>query len=434
VLRAAAQLPIAYMSQLIPYPVHRHELDNGLTLVVIPMPANGLVAYWTLIRTGSRDEYEPGRTGFAHFFEHMMFRGTRNYPAARYQEVLTRIGADANAFTTDDLTAYHLCFAAADLAQVMELESDRFRHLEYSEQDFKNEAGAVYGEYRKMRMDPLFTLYESVARTAFTQHPYGHTTMGFEQDIAAMPSMFDYSREFFARYYRPDNAILLLVGDVNPDTAAALARAYYADWQPGYVPPPVPDEPEQPAERRVAVRYDGRCLPLLWLAYKLDRLDPHAGDRVAANLLAELAFGPTSELYRSLVLEQRRVEFLQADANWNRDPGLLDVYTRIKDPRDIERVLEAIDAAVREYQERAVPEQRLGDLKARLRFDFLLALDTPSAVARRLARPLALCGELATLEALYAAYAALDADAIRAAAQRYLRPARRTVAILEGST
>jgi zinc protease len=249
-----------------------------------------------------------------------------------------------------------------------------------------------------------------------------------------MPSMFDYSREFFAHYYRPDNAILLLVGDVNPDTAAELARAHYADWQPGYLAPPVPAEPDQSAERRIDVRYEGRCLPVLWVAYKLGRLDPHARDRVAANLLAELAFGPTSELYRSLVLEQRRVEFLQADANWNRDPGLLDVYTRIKDPRDIERVLEALDATVRAYQDQAVSEQRLGDLKSRLRYDFLLSLDTPNAVARRLARPLALCGELATLEALYAAYAASDADAIRRAALRYLRPEHRTIALLEGST
>jgi zinc protease len=420
------------MKDIIPFPAYRETLPNGLKLIVMPMPANGLVAYWSIVRTGSRDEYESGHTGFAHFFEHMMFRGTRDYPAARYQEILTGIGADANAFTTDDLTAYHLCFAAEDLEQVMTLESDRFRHLEYSEQDFKNEAGAVYGEYRKMRMSPLFTLYEAMAKTAFTQHPYGHTTMGYEQDIAAMPSMAAYSREFFRRYYRPDNTVLFVAGDVKPEAVAALTRRYYADWEPGYVAPPLPQEPVQQQERRIEVHYDGRTLPVLWLAYKIDHFDPRDTRRVAADVLAELAFGPTSELYRRLVLEERLVEFLIADANRNRDPGLFDVYTRIKDPAHVERVLAALDTAIHDYQHSAVSSERLDAVKAHLRYELIMGLDTPSAVAQQLARPLALSGDLEDLETLYRAYAGLDADAVQAAAQHYLASTRRTVAVLRG--
>ena len=91
----------------IPYPTETHTLDNGLKLIVVSMPSDGLLAYWTLVRTGSRDEFEPGRTGFAHFFEHMMFRGTERYPAAEYNRIVTLIGADTNAYTTDDYTAYH---------------------------------------------------------------------------------------------------------------------------------------------------------------------------------------------------------------------------------------------------------------------------------------------------------------------------------------
>ena len=132
-----------------PYPIHTRTLDNGLSVVVIPMSSNGLCAFWSVVRTGSRDEFEPGHTGFAHFFEHMMFRGTERFPAELYNRVITTIGADANAYTTDDHTAYHLSMAAEDLEQVMELESDRFQHLSYAESAFQTEAGAVYGEYRK---------------------------------------------------------------------------------------------------------------------------------------------------------------------------------------------------------------------------------------------------------------------------------------------
>src|SRR5690606_31287066 len=107
---------------------------------------------------------------------------------------------------------------AEDLEQVVKLESDRFRNLDYSRQDFETEAGAVYGEYRKSKTEPMFVLYEKMIGTAFTEHPYGHTTLGYEADIAAMPQMYEYSREFFARYYRPDNTVLFVAGDVDEDS------------------------------------------------------------------------------------------------------------------------------------------------------------------------------------------------------------------------
>ena len=129
---------------IIPFPTETRTLPNGLTVIVVPMPSDGLAAYWTVVRTGSRDEYEPGRTGFAHFFEHMMFRGTERFPSDIYNRIVTSIGADANAYTTDDHTAYHLAMAAEDLEQVMEIESDRFQNLSYAESAFQTEAGAVY--------------------------------------------------------------------------------------------------------------------------------------------------------------------------------------------------------------------------------------------------------------------------------------------------
>src|SRR5687768_1428638 len=146
------------VTPIIPFPTETRTLPNGLTVIVVPMPSDGLAAYWTIVRTGSRDEYEPGRTGFAHFFEHMMFRGTERFPSDVYNRIITTIGADANAYTTDDHTAYHLAMAAEDLERVMEIESDRFQNLSYAEGAFQTEAGAVYGEYRKSRTEPEFAL------------------------------------------------------------------------------------------------------------------------------------------------------------------------------------------------------------------------------------------------------------------------------------
>jgi zinc protease len=416
---------------IIPYAYEVATLDNGLKVIAMPTPSDGLVAYWSIVRTGSRDEYEPSRTGFAHFFEHMMFRGTERYPADRYQRIMTEIGADANAFTSDDLTAYHVSMTSGDLEQVMELESDRFQNLSYSEGVFQTEAGAVYGEYRKNRTDPFFTLYEKLVETAFTTHTYGHTTLGYEADIAAMPTLYDYSREFFSRYYRPDNTVLLVAGDVDPANVIALARRYYGEWGKGYVAPPVPMEPEQREERHVEAAYDGQSLPILWVTYKLGEFDPHDRVRVAADLLAPLAFGETSDAFRRLVLEEQAVEFLAAEANLNRDPGLFDIYTRIKDAGKIDYVREVIDATVAQYRDTPPDAARLSDLQSRLRYGFLMSLQTPEAVAQRLARHIAISGGLEGIEALYASYAEVTPADVQAAAQRYLVPERRTVGVLE---
>ena len=418
---------------IIPYPIQVESLDNGLKLILMPMPNKGLVTYWAIVRTGSRDEYEPGRSGFAHFFEHMMFRGTDRYPPDLYQRILTELGADSNAYTTDDLTAYHVSMTAEDLPKVMELESDRFMNLAYSEEGFKTEAGAVYGEYRKDRTDPLFVLYEAMMAAAFEQHSYGHTTLGYERDIQAMPTMYDYSRSFFSRYYRPENTILFVAGDFDAQAVIGLAEQYYGDWKRGYVAPEIKPEPQQQAERRIDLSYEGQTLPILWVAYKLERFDPQNRTRVAADLLAALAFGSTSAAYKRLVLDEQVVEYLQAEANLNRDPSLLDIYTRVKDPGKVEYVLSIIDATVAAYIDAGPDAQRLAALKSRLRYRFLMRLETPDAVAARVARHIALSGGLDDIQRLYEVYETITPDDIRQAARTYFKTEQRTVGVLRAA-
>ena len=418
------------MKPIIPFPTETRTLPNGLTVIVTKMPSDGLAAYWTVVRTGSRDEYEPGRTGFAHFFEHMMFRGTERFPSDVYNRIITTIGADANAYTTDDHTAYHLAMATEDLEQVMQIESDRFQNLSYAESAFQTEAGAVYGEYRKSRTEPEFALYEELVGTAFERHPYGHTTLGYERDIAIMPTLFDYSREFFKRYYRPENTVLFIAGDVEPNAVFALVEKYYGGWPRGYVPPQIPTEPEQTEERHVDVAYDGQTLPILMVAYKLPVYDAADRTRVAADLFADLAFGETSEAYRRLVLDEQVVEDLDAGASYNRDPGLLEIYAHVKDPEKVEYVLGVIDETISNFRAEPPDAARLADLQKRLRYGFLMGLQTPDDVASHVAQFIALSGDLKGLDQLYATYAAITPDDVQMAAERYLEPERRTVGVL----
>lgn len=428
----AALLTPAAHAGVFPYKTVVERLDNGLQVIVIPMSSGGLVSYWSIVRTGSRDEIEAGRSGFAHFFEHMMFRGTERFPATVYNDKITEIGADANAFTSNDLTAYYMAFGAEDLATVLDLESDRFQNLSYAEDVFKTEAGAVYGEYRKNRASPFFTAFEALQAKAFEKHTYGHTTMGFVEDIQRMPTLYQHSRDFFSRFYRPENVTLLIVGDVEPRPTLALVRRFYGGWKPGYQAPQIPQEPEQTAERRLDVTYEGNTLPILWLAYKAGAYDPQDRTLLAAQVLCDLLFGETSELYRKLVLEDQLVEDLSGSLGVNRDPGLVDVIARVKDPAKVDAVLATIDAAIARSQQQPPSAERLAALKSRIRYDFLMGLDSPPNVARQIVRMIAVTGSLDGVEKTFATYDQITADDVLAAARRYFVPERRTVAVLRG--
>src|SRR5688572_18781362 len=128
---------------LLPFTAAERTLANGLKVIVVPTGFPNIVSLQIPVQTGSRNEVEPGKSGFAHFFEHMMFRGTRAYPSEKYQEVLTRAGARGNAYTTDDYTNYHITFSKEDLRTILAIEADRFQNLAYSEEDFKTESRAV---------------------------------------------------------------------------------------------------------------------------------------------------------------------------------------------------------------------------------------------------------------------------------------------------
>ncbi len=416
-----------------PYDYKTVTLENGLKVILVKTPSNGLVAYYTIVRTGSRDEYEPGHSGFAHFFEHMMFRGTKKYPGNVYDKIVTEMGANANAYTTDDYTCYHLNITKENLEKVVDLESDRFQNLFYEKPEFQTEAGAVYGEYRKGKASPFFWIWEKLCETAFDKHTYKHTTIGFERDIQSMPEMYEYSLSFFNRYYRPENCVILVAGDIEYEPTLQLIRKYYSSWEKGYVSPQVPEEPEQKAEKRANVKYPGKTLPLLAIAYKGAKFNPTDKKVVATYLLGELAFGNNSELYKKLYLREQKVQLLEPEFNFNRDPFLWIIWSQIKNEGDVKYVESEILKSIQFFQNNKVNPTKLENLKKRMRYQFLMNLDTPDKVASVLARPLALRTDLETLELLYQTIDKISPDDILESAKFFFEPQKRTVVTLIGS-
>ncbi len=424
---------IAMSKPIFPYKYTKKVLPNGLTIFMIPMESPGLLAYYSVVRTGSRDEVEQGKSGFAHFFEHMMFRGTKKYPGSVYDSVITSIGADANAYTTDDYTAYHLNFAKEDLETVIEMESDRFQNLYYEKPAFQTEAGAVYGEYRKNITSPFEMLNEKLQDVAYDVHTYKHTTIGFEADIKAMPDAYDYSKSFFKKFYRPENVIIVIVGDVDMKATMGLVTKYYGAWEKGYVAPKIIPEPSQTKERSAEVSYTGKTLPIIDIAYKGDPLNPNNKDYVAALLLGDLAFGENSDLYKKLYIQEQKVQRLGASVPMNRDLPLFEVFAMVKTADDVAYVRDEVYRTLEEFKTKAVDAKQLSNLKRRNKYGFLMGLDTPDKVAGGLARLVAVTGGVDIVDQLYSKMDTVTPKDIMSAAAKYFVPERRTVVLLKGA-
>lgn len=346
---------------------------------------------------------------------------------------MTTIGADANAYTTDDYTAYHLNFAKDDLERVIQLESDRFQFLKYEEADFKTEAGAVYGEYRKGITSPFWVLNEYMQNTAYDVHTYKHTTIGFEPDIKAMPEGFEYSKSFFSRFYRPDNIVLVIAGDIDKQKTMDLVQKYYGEWKKGYVKPTIIPEPPQKAEKTGEVAYAGKTLPIIDIAFKGDAFDPENREYVAALLLGDLAFGETSDLYKKLVIQEQKVQFVASSIPMNRDLPLFEFYSMVMKQEDVDYVKSEILRTLEHFKETPADAKKLEDLKKRNKYTFLMGLDTPDNVAGGLARLVALTGGIDVVEKLYATMETITAEDIQKAARKYFTPERRTVVVLKGA-
>ncbi|GMV40781.1 MAG: zinc protease [Myxococcales bacterium] len=398
----------------LPAPVHERTLDSGLRLVVIPFESPGVMAFHTVVRTGSRDEVEPGRSGFAHFFEHMMFRGTHRWPERAYSDVLRRLGAQSNAYTTDDYTCYHIVCGSYAMETVMDIESDRFQHLDYAEDAFRTEALAVHGEYKMGASNPWQPMMERVRELAFQRHTYGHTTIGYERDIRTMPDAFAYSRDFFQRFYRPGNCTLLVVGDVEPDAVVSSAERWYGAWQGAAASPDVQPEPPQDGERRAHLGW-ASTRPRLVMGWRGPAFADPRSPALAA--VEQLLFGAPAPLYQELVVERQWVDALSASPPFHRDPYLFTVWAQ---PRDA-ALLGPVELAIRRHLERLQTElvdpDRLERVKDHIHYSFATGLDSAATLAQTASVYLGVAGEVGAIDAFLGQVGALTPDAVRDAAR-----------------
>ncbi len=413
-------------SRLFDLPYVQKELANGLKVIAVKTPQKGMVSLQIPVQTGSRNEVEPGKTGFAHFFEHMMFRGTPTYPADVYGDLMKQFGADQNAYTDDDYTNYYVNLTVEDLEKTLQLEADRFQHLAYSEEQFRTEALAVKGEYLKNYANPLLKGFERLADLAFTVHPYKHTTIGLLADIEDMPNQREYAQEFFSRWYRPEYTSVMVVGDIEPDATVALVEKYWGGWQRGEFQARIPQEPPQAEPKYGHVDFEGQTLPYLLVAWHAPAFGTQARDNAALGLLGELWFGETSDLYRKLVVKERWADQMFYSAPRSRDPGLFVLGVRLSEAAHAARVVAAIDDTLLALRTRAPDARRIADTKSRLKYGFAAGMESPASVGGILAQFVHLERDVETLNRYYAQFDAVTADDVLDVANQVFSDAHRT--------
>lgn len=424
--------PTVQAPKIFPFPIERSSLPNGLTVLLVPFDSPGLAAYYTLVRVGSRNEIEPGRSGFAHFFEHMMFRGTERHPKEDYDRLLSRAGVTNNAFTTDDFTAYHAFGPSEQLPLVVDLESDRFQNLSYSPDDFRTEARAVLGEYHKNFSDPTEKMEEALRDTAFTAHTYKHTTMGFKRDIEAMPGMYDYSREFFRRWYTPDNTTLLVVGDFDRVALADLIRQKYGAWKGSAAKLRVPVEPRQPKKRSVRLSWENLTQPRIAWGWRSPAARVETPDAALQNVLGPYLFGPTSPTWRDLVLERQLVTSLSVSYYDHRDPFLFSLLGTLKNDQAFDEVRAAVQKALADLRAGKVDAKRLADVKSNQKYSLLGSLVTAEQVALNLVFAIGPTGNPDALDALFAQMDLVTAQDLSRFANAWLIDSNLTEVFLTG--
>ncbi len=417
-------------AKIFPYQYVQEDLPNGLRLITIPTDYPNIVSLYIVVGAGSRNEVEPGKTGFAHLFEHLMFRGTAEYPPEKYNATLGNAGAASNAFTTSDFTAYHTTFSKEDLPIILSMEADRFQHLEYPEAAFKTETRAVLGEYNKNSANPAQQLREALQSTGFKVHPYSHTTMGFLKDVEAMPEGYGYSKEFFSRYYRPEYTTIIVAGDVDAKKVRSLVDERWGAWKRGTYKAQIPVEPPQDGPRRNHVDWPTETLPLISVAWRGPAYADDTVETAALDAISRLGFDQNSPLYQKLVVEDQKVASIGADSPGNVDPEFFQVFARVKDAKDLPAVEEQVKAAAQLFLDKPVDAAKLETLKQHMRYEFALQLDNSEAIAATAAQFVALRRTPETMNRYYDEFAKLTPADIQRVAKKYLIEKNLTVVTL----
>jgi zinc protease len=403
--------------------IDRYEFDNGLNILLCEDHSAPVIAYHTWFSVGSRHERE-GKTGLAHLFEHLMFNETEHHPAGEFDRLLEEAGAESNAATWLDWTQYTINIPREALDLVVSLEADRMTNLVLRRPQVESEKEVVANERRyRVEDDVEGSVSELLYKTAFDRHAYRWPTIGWMSDIEGFTS--EDCAAFYRTYYAPNNATLVVVGDVTAAELLAKVSAQYGPLPPA--PLPVEDvqpEPDQAEERRLEVKKPTPTEKVT-LGYK----SPAFGDAdyVPLSLLFEILFGGrASRVHKRLVRELELAADVRGFVSPFRDPGLAEVFASAREGVRAEALLDVIDAEIERSIREPVNSEELERARARSELSLLAGLETVDGKASTIGFHEVVIGRPAgAFDRLEDCRRATQSDLLRAA-RRHLRKDRRS--------
>ena len=408
--------------------IQEFTLANGLKVLLVEEPKAPVITIQVWYNVGSRHEVM-GRAGLSHMLEHMMFKGTKKYAKGEFSKIIKKNGGNDNAFTSQDYTAYFENLAADKLALALEMESDRLQGLLLDDKEFQLEREVVKEERRLRTEDnPQAYLNEQLYAQAFMVHPYHWPIIGWFNDLDAMTR--EDLKHHYDRYYAPNNATLVIVGDVRADTALPLIQKYFEAIPKGSPPPPPAIvEPTQKGERRIVVKREAQ-LPFLYFGYKVPNFkspDVHA----LAVLENIISAGKSSRLYDALVYRKKLALAVGASySELSADPELFSFYAVVKPGAKIEAVEKAVLMEVERLKKESPTDREIQKAKNQVEARYVFEQDS-------IFRQAMLLGTAETVGAGWRYIAeyvdklrGVTKDDIQRVARKYLNEDTRTVGIL----
>ncbi|HEY0477474.1 MAG TPA: pitrilysin family protein [Kofleriaceae bacterium] len=420
-LEAEAQIGRGVMAR-------RFRLGNGLGLITVIDPRAPIVALQTWYRVGSRHE-RPGATGMAHLFEHLMFGATASLPPGEFDRLVERTGGESNAATWVDWTYYRLSLPARDLPLGIQLESGRMQNLVLEPAPVEAERDVVTNERRERVEDDVDGwLDEQLMAHAFTEHPYRWPTIGWMEDIRALP--LAEIRAFYRTWYAPNNATLVCVGEIDEAAVLDLVARSYGDLPPATLPEIARvREPEQTRERVVRAPKPIATDRLL-VGYKAPGQDD--ADWATLEIIATLLAGcPSARLYRRLVIEHEAASSVDAQLTPFRDPSLLRLAVTAARGHTADEILAVIDRELAAMAEQPPRHAEVEKAKAIAETDFWTSLVDVDGKAEALGHYETALGDFRKVNAIAERLAAVTHDDVARCVRGYLRSERRTVVIAE---
>jgi zinc protease len=409
------------------FKVERHKLDNGMIVLTHEDPSVPAVAFWQWFKVGSRDEH-PGITGLSHFFEHMMFNGSKNVPPKEYDRILESNGGYSNAFTSRDMTAYYEELASDRLDVALRLDSDRMIDLSLLPDILKSEIEVVKEE-RRLRVDNSINgmLDEALWATAFYASSYNWPVIGWMKDLERIPR--EEMVRYFRTYYAPNNCIIVLVGDFKTSEALARIKSFFGGIPSQPLPPvPVDSEPEQRGERRVSVHYPAETETFVagYKAPGVQNPDVFVLD-VISSILSD---GESSRFHQALVYERQMALDASTYFQTQLQPGLFECFVQMKPGRTAAEGEAAMDSVLQEFIEHGPTDRELQKAKNLLEAGFIKQLKTNYGVGQTLGYYEHIYGDYRKMFESIDRYRAVTAADCKRVAKDLFDKRRRTVAVL----